>query len=73
MTFESAWDRAAGYYLYDIVPYSEVQEGTETQVFRKLEENAWEPFEHWEGKKIFELIWELATDFQKIAQTTWSK
>ena len=54
---------ASGHYLSDSLEPDFFDLETENQ-FKYLEENAWEPFENYRGKDIYQYISQLAYDIQ---------
>ena len=54
---------ASGFYLGEEVDDDFFDNETEVQ-FEILEENAWEPFENYRGKDIYQWIGQLAYDIQ---------
>ena len=66
MDYLDSIERAAGYYLCDSLP-EDWMDMDEDKLHAHLEIYAWEPFEHYDGDKIWGLIDELAADFRYIA------
>jgi hypothetical protein len=58
---------AASQFLYDDLPEG-YQDWSDDQLFKFLENNAWEPFEDWDGAKLWAHIQDLAVSMRKYAQ-----
>ena len=52
---------ASGHYLAEEVDKTFFKLDDDAQ-FEYLENNAWQPFEDYEGKDIYQYIWQLAND-----------
>ena len=52
---------ASGHYLAEEVDATFLKLDNNAQ-FEYLENNAWQPFEDYEGKDIYQYIWQLAND-----------
>ena len=64
MTFtyeQQVFGWASGHYLAEEVDATFFKLDDDAQ-FEFLENNAWEPFEDYEGKDIYQYIWQLAND-----------
>lgn len=51
----SAVEKTAMHYLSEELPAGWL-DWTEEQLYEWLEENAWEPFELWDGKRVWDMI-----------------
>jgi hypothetical protein len=58
---------AASQFLYDDLP-DNYRDWSEKELNYFLEKNAWEPFEDWDGAKLWAHIQDLAVSMRKYAQ-----
>jgi hypothetical protein len=65
MDYTDSIERAAGHYLCDPLPENWM-DLAEDKLHAHLENYAWEPFEYYDGDKLWGLIDELAVDFRHI-------
>ena len=62
LTYEQkVFSWASGHYLSEEVDETFFKLDDDAK-FKFLENNAWEPFEDYEGKDIYQYIWQLAND-----------
>ena len=62
LTYEQrVFSWASGHYLAEEVDKTFFKLDDDAQ-FKFLENNAWQPFEDYEGKDIYQYIWQLAND-----------
>ena len=62
LTYEQrVFSWASGHYLSEEVDETFFKLDDDAQ-FKFLEDNAWEPFEDYAGKDIYQYIWQLAND-----------
>lgn len=66
MDYIDSIERAAGYYLSDSLP-EDWMDMDEDKLHAHIEIYAWEPFEHYNGDKIWSYIGELAAEFRYIS------
>jgi len=66
MDYLDSIERAAGYYLCDDLP-EDWMDIDKDKLYTYIEMYAWEPFEYYDGDKLWGLIDELAADFRYIA------
>jgi len=66
MDYIDSIEKAAGYYLCDDLP-EDWMDLDEDKLHTHLEIYAWEPFEYYDGDKLWGLIDELAADFRYVA------
>lgn len=62
MTKAQAHSRASAYFLTEEFP-SDIFDFNEQEIFKFIQENAWEPLEGWEPLDVWELIESLASEF----------
>jgi hypothetical protein len=58
---------AASQFLYDDLP-DNYRDWSEKELNYFLEKNAWEPFEDWDGAKLWAHIQDLAVSMRKYAE-----
>lgn len=58
---------AAGHFLCDYLP-DDYKSWDDEELYQFLEDNAWEPFEHWNGRDIDEQISILVDTLEKVAK-----
>jgi len=65
------WDkhiaRASAQFLCERLP-DNWQEMSDSALDQFMEQNAWEPFEHWDTSDVWELIEQVAMEYYNIAQ-----
>lgn len=55
---------ASGHYLFESLPNNFI-DWTEKKLYKWIEQHAWQPFEYWEGEKIFDEIDNLANSMNE--------
>jgi len=66
MTKTQAYIRASKFYLSEELP-SDFFELDEQEVTDFIQDNAWQPFEQWEPRGIWDLIEDIASEFLEVS------